>query len=260
MTEQPSEVSTEPDEAARATKKPAVAARAVRNAGRRVLVTGAGSGMGLATVNRLVEEEARVAGWDVRPPDQLANGVRWWRCDVSDGEAVAAAMAETVSWLGGLDAVVHVAGIIAGSGAPVDQLQRADWNSVIDVNLTGPYLVAHFATPYLERSHGALILVGSGAGIYNAHRSVPYAASKGGLHGLAITLEEPLRARGIRVIDIAPGSVDTPLLRAQSGQSDQEIDARRAAGEIIDAPAVAHLMAFLVSDEASAVRGTIRTW
>lgn len=227
--------------------------------GRRVLVAGSASGIGRATVERLLAERGRVAGWDVKPvPPGDGSSLRSWVCDVADEAAVANTMPETVAWLGGLDAVVHVAGIIAGSNVAIDELDRANWNQVIGVNLTGPYLVAKHAVPHLERSHGVLVLTGSGAGIYNAHSSVPYAASKGGLHGLMITLEEPLRRRGIRVNDVAPGAIDTPLLRRHS--TDARAREQRLAGKIIDAAEVAALMAFLVSDDASAVRGTVRTW
>lgn len=230
-----------------------------RLADRRVLVTGAASGIGLATALRLLADGARVAGWDVK---QLSTGpsttLRSWICNVGDESAVADTMAQTVNWLGGLDALVHVAGIIAASDVAVDQLEQSDWDRVISANLTGPYLVVKHAVPHLEQTGGVIVLTGSGAGIFNAHRSVPYAASKGGLHGLTITLEHHLRERGIRVNDVAPGAVDTPLMRRQS--SDSLVNERKAAGKIIDASQVAALMAFLVSRDATAVRGTVRTW
>lgn len=227
---------------------------------RRILVTGAASGIGRAVTERLLADGACVAALDLHRFDITGadDRLRSWTGDVSDEGAVVDIVAEATAWLGGLDAVAHVAGIVRGLGTPIDELAREDWDSVLAVNLTGAYLVAKHTVPHLERSRGALVLTGSGAGVHNAHRSAAYAASKGGLHGLAITLEDKLRERGVRVYDVLPGAVDTPLVRAQAG--DERVDAGRQSGRIIDAAGVAAIIAFLVSAEAVAVRGSIRTW
>lgn len=233
---------------------------AERSRGRRVVVTGAASGIGRATAERLLGDGAQVAALDLHRPDLSGGGnCRSLPCDVTDEAQLTQTLHDAATWLGGIDAVAHVAGIVGARDVPVDLLAAEDWNAVLEVNLTGAFLVAKHAVPHLERSSGVLVLTGSGAGIFNGHRSVGYAASKGGLHGLALTLEEPLRARGIRVNDVAPGAVDTPLLRA-GGADEEKVRARREAGQIIDADEVAALLAFLVSAEAAAVRGTIRTW
>lgn len=234
-----------------------------RSQGLKVVVTGAASGIGLATVDRLLGDGARVLAVDLAWPDDhrllTVAETRTAQCDVGDEDAVSSTLAAAATWLGGIDAVVHVAGTIRANRQQVDDVARSDWDAVLGTNLTGAYLVAKHAVRYLERTSGALILVGSGAGVFNPHGSVPYAASKGGLHGLAITLEAALHRRGVRVVDVAPGAVDTPLLRRQSAEPEQ-IDDRVAAGKIIGADKVAALLAFLASPDASAVRGTLRTW
>lgn len=236
-----------------------------RLAGKKLLVVGAASGIGKATAQRLAADGGDVALVDVQSAADAAAGcaergvrAQAWTCDVSDEAAVTTMMAEVVGWLGGLDGVLHVAGIVGDRRSSVDELEQTNWDAVIGVNLTGLYLVAKHAVPHLERTSGVLVLTGSGAGIWNGHTSVAYGASKGGVHGLALTLEGPLRERGIRVYDVAPGAVDTPLLLRPEGRP---LDAaeRRAAG--LTAPEdVAAIMAFLVSDDSMAVRGTIRTW
>lgn len=233
--------------------------------GKRVLVTGGASGIGRATVQRAAAEGADVAVFDRNDVEAVAEecsalGVRgrFWQCDVGDESSVTAAVGQAAEWLGGLDAVVHVAGIVGAQDVDVDRLELADWERVMTVNVAGAFLVAKHSVPHLERTSGALVLTGSGAGIWNGHRSVAYGASKGGVHGLALTLEGPLRARGIRVNDVAPGAVDTPLVRSLSG--DARVDENRAKGTVIPAEEVAAIMVFLCSDDAAAVRGTVRTW
>jgi NAD(P)-dependent dehydrogenase (short-subunit alcohol dehydrogenase family) len=236
-----------------------ISAPALRLAGRRVLVTGAASGIGKATAIRVADDGADVALVDLHDADAVAGRCRGaggraevFGCDVSDPAAVAATVESAASWLGGLDAVLHVAGIVGDRDSRVDDLAVGDWDSVIGVNLNGAFHVAKSVVPHLERTSGVLVLTGSGAGIWNGHASVAYGASKGGLHGLALTLEGPLRERGIRVFDVAPGAVDTPLLRRVAGG--------RPTKPLVPPERVAAILAFLASDDAAAVRGTIRTW
>lgn len=234
-------------------------APASRLAGRRILVTGAASGIGRATAIRVADDGADVALVDVHDGGAVAERcltagrrAQFFGCDVSDQDAVRAMVDAVASWLGGLDAVLHVAGIVGDRYSPVDALAAADWDAVIGVNLSGAFHVAKHVVPHLERSAGVLVLTGSGAGIWNGHVSVAYGASKGGLHGLALTLEGPLRERGIRVYDVAPGAVDTPLLR--------RVAASPPTKPLVPPEQIAAIMAFLASEDAMAVRGTVRTW
>lgn len=228
---------------------------------RRVLVTGAASGIGAATVERCLADGARVAGLDVTPYESDRDDRRDWVCDVGDEDAVARCIGEAADWLGGLDAVLHVAGIVGDNTSGADELARQDWDRVLQVNLTGAWLVAKHALPLLEVGGGTLALTGSGAGVHNAHRSVAYAASKGGLNGLAITLEESWRRRGVNVVAVLPGSVDTPLLRRVGvGADDGRRQARKDEHMLIEAEEVGALLAFLATPDASGVRGPIRTW
>lgn len=225
---------------------------------RRVLVTGAASGIGAAAVDRCLAAGATVAGFDVTPHDAGDDRRRDWVCDVSDEAAVASCVAEATSWLGGLDAVLHVAGIVGDNTSGADQLSKQDWDTVIGVNLTGTWLIAKHTLPLLEANGGTLALTGSGAGVHNAHTSVAYAASKGGLNGLAITLEEAWRRRGVNVVAVLPGSVDTPLVRRFGTHDGREN--RKAEHLMIEADEVGAILAFLASPDASGVRGPLRTW
>ncbi|MFW6598551.1 SDR family NAD(P)-dependent oxidoreductase [Propionibacteriaceae bacterium Y2011] len=230
-------------------------------AGRRVLVTGAASGIGEATVAACRARGATVAGFDVAEVAEPADdGVRHFVCSVADEDAVRDRVADAVAWLGGLDSVLHVAGIIIDAQIGVDELSLADWETMIGVDLTGAFLVAKHTLPHLARSpHSSLVLTGSGAGVHNAHASVSYAAAKGGLNGLAITLEETWRRRGVSVIALLVGSVDTPLVR-RFGSGEEARNKRKAENLLLESAEVGALMAFLASPDGSAVRGPVRTW
>ena len=225
---------------------------------RRVLVTGAASGIGEATVDLCLAAGAVVAGFDVTPHEANNDRRRDWVCDVSDEDAVATCVAEATEWLGGLDAVLHVAGIVGDNTSGADELAKQDWDQVIGVNLTGAWLIAKHTLGLLESTGGTLALTGSGAGVHNAHTSVAYAASKGGLNGLAITLEETWRRRGVNVVAVLPGSVDTPLVR-RYGTHDRR-ENRKSEHLMLEAVEVGSILAFLATPGASGVRGPIRTW
>ncbi|MBX3030918.1 MAG: SDR family oxidoreductase [Chloroflexi bacterium] len=234
--------------------------------GRRVLVTGAASGIGRATVERLERGGARVAAFDVAPPAEGTDveTVRWWRVDVAQEPDVAAATAEAAEWLGGqVDVLVHVAGIMRAQRAPVHEIPVDVWDEVMSVNLRGTFLMVKHVIPRLPPGGGALVLVSSVAGVFVGSGSFPYGASKGGMHGLAMTLEERLQGTGIRVTELCPGSVHTPLLEASLAE------ATRRAGDAsyrdavtarwIEPAQVAEVLAFLASPAADILRGTIRT-
>jgi meso-butanediol dehydrogenase/(S,S)-butanediol dehydrogenase/diacetyl reductase len=231
--------------------------------GRRVLVTGAASGIGAATAVGVAAAGGGVALLDRGDVSAVAARCRKHggrvveqRCDVSDPREVEGAFAAAEEAFDGIDAVLHVAGVLGPPRVEVDEIDLADWIQVRSVNFDGAFLVARAAVPRLERTGGALVLTGSGAGVFNGHRSPAYAATKGGLHGLMLALEEPLRARGIRVNALAPGAVRTPMVETALAASGAQPPRR----PLTSAEDVANVLVFLASPAADAVRGTIRTW
>ncbi|WP_229406915.1 SDR family NAD(P)-dependent oxidoreductase [Micromonospora sp. NBRC 110038] len=191
-------------------------------AGRRVVVVGGASGIGLATVVAAADAGAAVAVLDADSAgaDRAAARARAagaTACsrgaDVTVEDEVAAAFDAVAADLGGVDAVLHVAGVMRGQGLDVRDVPVELWARVIAVNLTGPFLVAKHSARHLSRGDGVLVLVGSKAGVQTGSGSVPYGASKGGLHGLALTLARQLGPQGIRVHALCPGDIDTPLMR-----------------------------------------------
>jgi 3-oxoacyl-[acyl-carrier protein] reductase len=195
-----------------------------RLAGRRALITGAGSGIGESTAALFAREGARVGllGRTVAKLERVAKRIRadGGEClvlpaNVSDEPAVQAAVARIVGAWGGLDACVAVAGIEPwdSGDAAVDQLELSVWREVVDVNLTGMFLTCkHAIRAMLETGGGSLVVTGSPTGMYgSALGQHAYSASKAGCHGLARVMANEYARRGIRVNCVIPGFVDTPI-------------------------------------------------
>jgi NAD(P)-dependent dehydrogenase (short-subunit alcohol dehydrogenase family) len=190
---------------------------------RTVWVTGAASGMGAAHARRFAELGDRVGCWDVQAEalEEVVQGIRAGGgqaegvvADVTDWEAVQAGAARLGEALGPAEVVVANAGIIL-SGEPIEELDPADWQRVIDVNLTGAFLTAKAAIPQLRRADdGALILVSSVCGLTASVGFGAYNASKHGVVGLMRTLANELGPDGITVNAVCPGWVRTPMLGA----------------------------------------------
>ena len=191
--------------------------------GRTAVVTGGASGIGRATVERFLAEGATVESWDLSAHD--APGATTRVVDVTEEAQVAAGFAAARTDHGGVDAVVHAAGI--ASGGPVHLLDEAEWARVISVNLTGTFLVdKHAAAVMLEQAprfgvdgaqRGSIVNLASVEGLIGTEGGSAYNASKGGVVILTKNLAIDYGRRGIRVNAICPGFIDTPLLSGVFG-------------------------------------------
>jgi len=242
-----------------------------RLAGRRALVTGGGSGIGAASVRRLLADGASVAVADIRPDAAAvvvsdAAGRDGAQCvalhiDVSEEASVAAGVAAAVAQLGGLDTVVASAGIaLAGN---TDSLSLEEWESVIRINLTGTFLTLKYALPHLcESGRGSVVTIGSVASIVAAGRASSYDASKGGVLQLTRAVAVEYADRGVRANCVCPGVTATNLAAtsqsiAGKGQPTApsplrvQVPMNRAAHP----DEIAAVVAFLCSDDASFVTG-----
>lgn len=188
-------------------------------AGLRVLVTAGASGIGLATARTFVREGAKVVICDVDSAALRAVAgsdpvIQQTSCDVSDPAAVARMFETAIGALGGLDVLVNNAGI-AGPTAACEEVQLADWQRTLAVNLTGQFLCAQRAIPFLKASRNASIAnLSSAAGRFGFPLRTPYAASKWGVIGLTKSLSIELGPHGVRVNAICPGSVAGPRIDA----------------------------------------------
>lgn len=186
--------------------------------GVKVLLTGAGSGIGRATALRLVSEGAAVFAVDLSDegladtaaaaaagPGRIVTQV----ADVADEEAVVACVRAAAEGLGGIDVLVNVAGIHRTT--PIGRLTVADMERLFAVNTVGTALFCREALPHLPDGSGVIVNVASSAAAHGNPYMTAYAASKGAVLGFTLSLAAEVAHRGIRVVPVSPGSVATPL-------------------------------------------------
>ncbi len=176
-------------------------------AGRTIVVSGASSGIGAATADRLRAAGATVHGLARRTPA----GQAWLhRCDVTSPGQVAEAV-ETIAGQAGLDAIVLAAGTNI-TRRSLAQLSVPDWQQVIATNLTGAFTVLQASLPHLRRRGGDVIVIASVSALWPDASGPAYQASKAGVVGLARAAALEEHGHGIRVSAVLPGLTDTPLL------------------------------------------------
>ena len=234
--------------------------------GRVIAVTGGASGIGLAVASEALRQRAKVAILDssaqqaeaalevLRP---LRGQVVAHTVDVRDPAACEAAIAAIESQLGPIDGLVACAGV--SRPEPAAQMQGETWNLVIDVNLSG---VFHSVQPVgrrmIGRGRGAIVTIASTDGLGGHAGRAHYAASKHAVVGLTRSLAIEWGRHGVRVNAVAPGVVDTPLLRkvAPPEHVKNAMVDRVPLGRFSRADEQAHAALFLLSDGASYVNGT----
>ena len=238
--------------------------------GRRVLISGGSSGIGLATAQRLLEEGARVvlAGVDQAEVDaavRVLSGlgdVSGIAVDVSREDDVAALLDAAVQTLGELDVLINNAGIAWRE--PFLEITPEHWDRMIAVNLRGMFLVAQGVARIMARQgHGGVIVnMSSTNGLGGEADFAHYNASKGGVLLLTKTMAVELARHGIRVNALCPGYIETPLnaqIVDNLGDADFVADYARdniPLGRAGRASEVAAAYAFLASDDASFLTGT----
>jgi NAD(P)-dependent dehydrogenase (short-subunit alcohol dehydrogenase family) len=241
----------------------------VRMQGKRLLVTGGGSGIGAAIATRFTHEGGRVAILDLdgeRAGTTAAglDGAVAVTCDVSDEASVETGVAEARASLGGLDCVANVAGYHAFGDFATFSLEG--WNRMLAVHATGTFLVCRAALPALrEAGGGSIVNFASIAAVLGRPRSAAYCAAKGAVVALSRQLAVELAPDRIRVNAVAPGRILTPMsipMYTEMGGGDIDAGMAKATvdtplGRVADPDEVAASTCFLLSDEASFVTGTM---
>lgn len=237
---------------------------------KRVLVTGGGAGIGRAIVDRFISAGDKVLTCDIGPvelnagrearPDLVAVP-----CDISNPEQVDRLFTAATQHLGGLDVLVANVGI-GGPTLPADELPLADWQQVMDVNLTGTFDVTRRAIPLLKQSRGTIVIMSSAAGRLGYPNRLPYAVSKWGLVGMAKTLAAELGEYGISANAILPGAVGGErferVIEGRAALSGRSFEDEMMAGfgnqslkQVVEPGHVADLVHFLTTPAGRSISG-----
>ena len=222
------------------------------------IVTGGASNIGWACVRRLADSHEVVIADVQAPTEALPAGVRYVHTDITDPAACQTLLVQAVGE-GGLAVLVHSAAITAAA-RPVEQIPVAEWRRLLDVNLTGAFLVAQAAIPALRRARGAMVMIASRAGrtgyaALNASASgtkAHYAASKAGLLSLVKSLAIELAPDGVRVNAVVPGSIEGRMIPRERWP---ELATRIPLGRLGTPDEVADAAHYLCSDEARYITG-----
>lgn len=237
-----------------------------RLAGRRAIVTGAAGGIGGAIARAFVREGARVAAMDLAAPLAGAafagSAFAPVAVDLADRASIAAAFADALGALGGLDILV-TAGALKGGSGNAAEVTDADWDRYIAVNLTGTFLCCRAAAKAMiaNDTGGRIITIGSVNSFQSEPGAAPYVASKGGVAMLTRALAVDLAGHGILVNMIAPGPVAVPANPDQY----REPKLARALGEVValgragEPEEMAGAAVYLASAESSYVTGSTIT-
>lgn len=232
-----------------------------RLAGRRIVVTGAARGMGLATAEIFAAEGAKLALCDRDEQAVRANADRLGQfgagCDVSDEADVERFCAEAEKAMGGVDGLVNAAGILIMK--PVLETSLAEWQRVLDVNLTGTMLMCKALTPAMRRAgHGTMVNIASIGGLRPAPNCLAYAVSKAGVIMLSNSLAAELGPE-IRVNTVCPGTIPTDMVTDLLATSRDRLTETPALKRLGTAEDVVKAMLFLTSDESSYITGDTLT-
>ena len=231
------------------------------------LVTGAASGIGRATALLLAQRGASVVGFDI-DASALADAVDEVQADggtmtavvgdVSSRDDCHAAVAEAVDEYGQLDLLANIAGV--ASSQHLTDLGQDDWDHLVGVNLSGVVWCAQAAIPHLLETSGSMVNVASSAAMIGQAYTVAYSATKGGVVALTRSLAMEYARTGIRINAISPGAVNTSLTRDYQipDEADMKLVQRYIGFRGMAGPSeIAEVIAFLSSDGASRIHGTV---
>lgn len=229
--------------------------------GKVAVVTGGAQGIGAAVVRRLMDGGAQVASWDANAEKNIEAaalvGATAVACDVASWSSVSAALDETCRNLGPVDIVVHSAGV-AGPNAPVADYDLAAWDQIIQVNLTGTFLVNRAVVPSMqERNYGRIVNIASVAGKEGNPNACAYSASKAGVIGFTKSLGKELADFDIAVNCVTPAAARTPIFDQMTEEHIAYMLSKIPRNRFLEVEEAANMIAWLASSENSFTTGAV---
>jgi 3-oxoacyl-[acyl-carrier protein] reductase len=229
------------------------------------IITGGSRGIGKTTVEKFLKEGARVAIWDIDKKAGVAVAdhftaqgfdCKFYMLNTVDFEAVGKTTKQVVEDFGGIDILINNAGITRD--ASMKKMTPEQWQSVIDVNLTGVFNCTKHVFPFMvERGGGRILNASSIVGLYGNFGQSNYVATKAGLIGLTKTWAREFGRKGITVNAIAPGFINTEMLQTIPKETIDGIKQKIPVARLGEPEDIANAYAFLASDEASYITGTV---
>lgn len=228
--------------------------------GKRIIITGAGSGIGAAAARMLAEAGAELGLVDLVEAETRALGrelnAHAFQADVRDETAVETAINAAVRALGGLDGLVNCAG--TATVQTLENTSLTDWRRLVDTNMTGVFLTCRAAIPALRASgKGAIVNLASASGLTPSFAGAAYSASKAGVVMLSKALSREL-APTIRVNAVCPGAVRTPMFSQMTGEAieaETAVGAGYALGRIASPEEIGTAIRFLIGDDSAFITG-----
>jgi len=228
------------------------------------IVTGAGQGIGKAIVRKFLQEGVKViiaeideeAGVETEKEYVALGSVKYINTDVSNENQVKNMISETIKFYGKIDILINNAGIF--DGKHITELSFEEWNRVLGVNLSGAFLCAKYAAPYLKETKGSIINIASTRAFMSEPDTEAYSASKGGIFALSHSLAIRL-GPDVRVNCISPGWIDVTEWKKSSQRKKAELSEidhkQHPAGRVGKPEDIASLVSYLVSDQSSFITG-----
>lgn len=228
------------------------------------IVTGGGQGIGKAIARRFLENNISVviaeideeAGKETEEEYSSLGKIKFVKTDVSKEEDVINMVEETVKTFGKINYLINNAGISINK--PISELTLEEWNKVLGVNLTGAFLCAKYASPYLRKEKGVIINISSTRAFMSEPNTEAYSASKGGIYALTHALAISLGPE-VRVNCISPGWIETSEWKKKALRRKPELTeldhTQHPAGRVGKPEDIASLVMFLISEEAEFITG-----
>ena len=230
--------------------------------GRMAVVTGGANGIGSAVARRLTDSGARVAIWDRDAGAAQARAEEFETtiavpCDITDWNSVVAARDKTVAELGRIDILVNSAGI-AGPNAPVEDYDIDAWRQIVDVNLTGTFLVNRAVVPTMKaKGYGRIVNIASVAGKEGNPSASAYSASKAGVIGFTKSLGKELAGFDIAVNCVTPAAARTPIFEQMSEDHIAYMLSKIPRERFVEVDEIASMICWMCSAENSFTTGAV---